>query len=91
MTNKMLDEKCFIPSDSWVAYLSMYGIKKCWDSTSTYCKILAGLGISVSKYQVSALGHGSKIAQDIENYFVVNHHVILRLSWIIITVNNAAN
>lgn len=34
----------------------------------------------MSKYQVSALGHGSKIAQDIENDFVVNHYIILRLS-----------
>lgn len=39
--------------------------------------------VLVSLYQknkVSALGHCSKVPQDIENYFVVNHYSILSFS-----------
>lgn len=35
--------------------------------------------VSLSNNKVSALGHCSKVPQDIENYFVVNHHSIIIL------------
>lgn len=62
----------------WAAHVFMFAVTTQWHSTGTHCKFYLVL-VSLSNNKVSALGHCSKVPQDIANYFVVNCHSILIL------------